>query len=74
MSLYHDSGVLVKLYVREESSDAVARFLAARGEAVIMEVTAKALRSRIGAICIDNRLNRPDPRATRTVAGSACME
>ena len=26
----------MKLYVREESSDAVARFLAARGEAVIV--------------------------------------
>ena len=36
MTLYHDSSVLVKLYVREESSDAVARFLAARGEAVIV--------------------------------------
>ena len=36
MSLYHDSGVLVKLYVREEASDAVARFLAARGEAVVV--------------------------------------
>ena len=36
MSLYCDSSVLVKLYVREESSDAVARFLAARGEAVIV--------------------------------------
>ena len=36
MSLYYDSGVLVKLYVREESSDAVARFLAMRGEAVIV--------------------------------------
>ena len=36
MSLYYDSGVLVKLCVREESSDAVARFLAARGEAVIV--------------------------------------
>ena len=36
MSLYYDSGVLVKLYVREESSDAVSRFLAARGEAVIV--------------------------------------
>ena len=36
MNLYYDSGVLVKLYVREESSDAVARFLAARGEAVIV--------------------------------------
>lgn len=36
MSLYHDPGVLVKLYVREEGSDAVARFLAARGEAVIV--------------------------------------
>ena len=30
MSLCYDSGVLVKLYVREESSDIVARFLAAR--------------------------------------------
>ena len=36
MSLYFDSGVLVKLYVREESSDTVARFLATRGEAVIV--------------------------------------
>ena len=36
MSLYYDSGVLVKLYVREESSDTVARFLATRGEAVIV--------------------------------------
>ena len=36
MSLYYDSGVLVKLYVREESSDAVARFLAMRGETVIV--------------------------------------
>ena len=36
MSLYYDSGVLVKLYVREESSDAVARLLAKRGEAVIL--------------------------------------
>ena len=36
VSLYYDSGVLVKLYVREEGSDAVARFLAARGEAVIV--------------------------------------
>ena len=36
MSLYFDSGVLVKLYVREESSDTVARFLARRGEAVIV--------------------------------------
>ena len=36
MSLYYDPGVLVKLYVREEGSDAVARFLAARGEAVIV--------------------------------------
>ena len=36
MSLYYDSGVLVKLYVREESSDTAARFLAARGEAVIV--------------------------------------
>ena len=36
MSLYYDSGVLVKLYVHEESSDAVARFLAARAEAVLV--------------------------------------
>ena len=36
MSLYYDSGVLVKLYVREESSEVVARFLAERGEAVIV--------------------------------------
>ena len=36
MSLYYDSGVLVKLYVREEYSDAVARFLAERREAVII--------------------------------------
>ena len=34
MSLYYDSGVLVKLYVREARSDVVARFLAGRGEAV----------------------------------------
>lgn len=34
MSLYYDSGVLVKLYVREEFSDIVARFLAMRGEPV----------------------------------------
>ena len=36
MSLYYDSGVLVKLYVREESSDTVARFLTTRGEPVIV--------------------------------------
>ena len=36
MSLYYDSGVLVKLYVREELSDAVARFLVARREAVLI--------------------------------------
>ena len=36
MSLYYDSGVLVKLYVREELSDAVARFLAERREAVVI--------------------------------------
>ncbi len=36
MSLYHDSGVLVKPYVREEYNATVARFLAARGEAVIV--------------------------------------
>ena len=34
MSLYYDSGVLVKLYVREELSDAVAAFVARRGEAI----------------------------------------
>ena len=34
MSLYYDSGVLVKLYVREEFSDIVTRFLAMRGEPV----------------------------------------
>jgi len=32
VSLYYDSGVLVTLYVREESSGIVARFLAARSE------------------------------------------
>ena len=36
MSLYYDSGVLVKLYVREEFSDSVARFLAERREAVVI--------------------------------------
>ena len=36
MSLYYDSSVLVKLYVREEFSDAVARFLAERREAVVI--------------------------------------
>ena len=36
MSLYYDSGVLVKLYVREEFSDAVARFLTERREAVVI--------------------------------------
>ena len=36
MSLYYDSGVLVKLYVREDFSDAVARFLAERREAVVI--------------------------------------
>ena len=36
MSLYYDSGVLVKLYVRERSSEAVARFLARRSEAIIV--------------------------------------
>ena len=34
MSLYYDSGVLVKLYVREERSDEVTRFVARRGESV----------------------------------------
>ena len=36
MSAYYDSGVLVKLYVREERSDDVARFVAGRGEAIIV--------------------------------------
>ena len=36
MSLYYDSGVLVKLYVREESSETIVRFLAARAEAVLL--------------------------------------
>ena len=36
MSLYYDSGVLVKLYVREESSDTVVRFLATRGEPIMV--------------------------------------
>ena len=36
MSLYYDSVVLVKLYVREDFSDAVARFLAERREAVVI--------------------------------------
>ena len=36
MSLYYDSGVLVKLYVREEFSDTVARFLAERREALVI--------------------------------------
>jgi len=36
VSLYYDSGVLVKLYVREELSDAIARFLAERREAVVI--------------------------------------
>ena len=36
MSVYYDSGVLVKLYVREERSDDVARFVAERGEAIIV--------------------------------------
>ena len=34
MSLYYDSGVLVKLYVREQMSDAVTAFVARRGEAI----------------------------------------
>ena len=34
MSLYYDSGVLVKLYVREDLSDDVTRFVARRGQAV----------------------------------------
>ena len=36
MSVYYDSGVLVKLYVREERSGDVARFVAGRGEALIV--------------------------------------
>lgn len=36
MSLYYDSGVLVKLYVREELSDTVIQFLQQRGEIVIV--------------------------------------
>ena len=36
MSLYYDSGVLVQLYVRERSSEVVARFLARRREAVVV--------------------------------------
>jgi predicted nucleic acid-binding protein len=34
VSLYYDSGVLVKLYVREDLSDDVTRFVARRGQAV----------------------------------------
>ena len=34
MSLYYDSGVLVKLYVRERLSDAVTAFVARRSEAI----------------------------------------
>ena len=34
MSLYYDSGVLVKLYVREEMSEAVTAFVARRGEVI----------------------------------------
>jgi hypothetical protein len=34
VSLYYDSGVLVKLYVREPVSDAVTAFVARRGEAI----------------------------------------
>ena len=34
VSLYYDSGVLVKLYVHEELSDAVTAFVARRGEAI----------------------------------------
>ena len=32
--MYYDSGVLVKLYVREQMSDAVTAFVARRGEAI----------------------------------------
>ena len=38
MSLYYDSGVLIKLYVREEMSDAVTAFVARRGEAITVNV------------------------------------
>ncbi len=34
MSLYYDSGVLVKLYVREDRSDQVTRFVARRRQSV----------------------------------------
>ncbi len=34
MSLYYDSGVLVKLYVREDRSDEVTRFITRRGRSV----------------------------------------
>ena len=36
MSVYYDSGVLVKLHVREERSDDLARFVADRAEAIIV--------------------------------------
>ena len=36
MSVHYDSAVLVKLYVREERSDDVARFVAGRAEAIIV--------------------------------------
>ena len=36
VSVYYDFGVLVKLYVREERSDDVARFVTGRGEAIIV--------------------------------------
>ena len=53
MSVYYDSGVLVKLYVREERSDDVARFVAERGEAIMVNglhelEVGNALRLRIG--------------------------
>ena len=60
MSLYYDSGVLVKLYVREEFSDIVARFLAMRGEPVTVNTlheleTRNALRLKRFRDEIDNR-------------------
>lgn len=36
MSLYYDSGVIVKLYVREDLSDVVTRFVARQGQAVLV--------------------------------------
>lgn len=36
MSLYYDSGVIVKLYVREDLSDVVTRFVRRQGHAVVV--------------------------------------